>query len=339
MTEPLDTSTSNRIAVLRFALIVGIVILHTPPYVPLSETPDDLFGFVKAFFSHGLFRATVPVLTCISGYLLFRSSLDTQFASLVKKKVKSLLIPMLLWNLPLVVALYLIQANGILGHSFSAQLYPFDAFTFLDKTFGLLTVPVNFPLNFLRDLFVLCLLAPVFGVMLRHTPWAGLIAVTVIFWFNIDSYLILRPTMPINFYMGGLVAVMSWRMTKLDTFAWASLAALIVCCALIVILEIEDRRWFRVVSPVLVWSASVFIVDTALGRLFKKLSPAAFLIFLAHGPLLLLFWILYQRIQTAVPYEVFWLSTPFVVVLLCLSTRAFFLKYFPALYGLFVGRN
>src|SRR5688500_8098676 len=89
----------ERIAMLRYLMIVVIVVLHTPPYVPISVIGSGLFDFVQAFFQTAAFRATVPVLTLISGYLLFRSGLDQHWTQLMKKKARTILVPFLFFNL------------------------------------------------------------------------------------------------------------------------------------------------------------------------------------------------------------------------------------------------
>ena len=44
---------------------------------------DTFFDTVKCFFSHGLFRVTVPLLTCISAFLLFESKLYLNYKLLL----------------------------------------------------------------------------------------------------------------------------------------------------------------------------------------------------------------------------------------------------------------
>ena len=82
---------------LRYLMIVGIVVLHTPPYVPVAEMGPGLFDFIKAFFQSAMFRATVPVLTVISGYLLFQSGLDQHWMRLAKKKTRTIIARMSAW--------------------------------------------------------------------------------------------------------------------------------------------------------------------------------------------------------------------------------------------------
>ena len=66
-------------------MIVGIVILHVPPYVPLNEV-SGLFESIKAFFAHGVFRSSVPVLSAISGYLIIRTIDTKSYGKLVTSK-------------------------------------------------------------------------------------------------------------------------------------------------------------------------------------------------------------------------------------------------------------
>ena len=155
----IDINISERISLLRYVMILGIVILHIPPNIPLAETGTGVFHFIKAFLVHAVFRSTVPVLTCISGYLLFNSYLYTSISLIFIKKAKRLIVPLFIWNFPIVLLLYVFQSQGVFSN-YSVKLYPFDAVTFFNGIFSITGAPVNFPLFFLRDLFVLSLLSP-----------------------------------------------------------------------------------------------------------------------------------------------------------------------------------
>ena len=179
----IDINISERISLLRYVMIFGIVIIHIPPDIPLAEIDNGIFPFIKAFFANAVFRSTVPVLTCISGYLLFNSSVYSNIFSIFIKKTKRLIIPMFIWNFPIVLLLYIFQSQGVFSN-YSVKLYPFDAVTFFNGIFSITDAPVNFPLFFLRDLFVLSLLSPLIGFMLLYIPWLGLIVTFVVFFFS-----------------------------------------------------------------------------------------------------------------------------------------------------------
>ena len=311
----MSATVSERIAILRYLMIVGIVWLHTPPYVPLDAV-GDAFGFIKAFVQHGLFRLTVPTLTVISGFLLFGSGLDRRVRDLVRKKGRSLLVPLVLWNLPLVLALYLAQRVGSPEHVFRVQLYPLTVPTFLDATFGLRSAPVNYPLNFLRDLLVLALLSPLFGLFLRQAPVIGLGIVAGVFLSGLDGPLLLRDTMAINFYCGGLLAGCGAQCAlALDRWRLPLLVLLAGLCAGIASGVVPRGPWMSVVAPALVWPAASFLQEKRRWATWLRArSAASFPIFLAHGPILLAVWLAYQA-APVVPYPVFWVLAPLITVI------------------------
>lgn len=304
--------TAQRIAMLRYLMIVGIVVLHTPPFVPITEIGASLFDQVKAFFQNAGFRATVPVLTLISGYLLFRSGLDQQWRKLVTKKSRTILVPFLVFNLGLLAAAYALQrAAGIVT---SYDLLPFDARTWLDAGLGLTRSPINYPLNFLRDLIALMLLAPLLGVFLRKAPWVGLALVALVFLNDIDGLLILRGLMPVMFYIGGMAALRQWNLQALDNYAWLCLLAFVLSCMAVLHWRVTNSTYLGMVAPFLIWPAAALRHDTRIGHWLQQQSKYSFFIFVAHAPILLATWMVYQKLGHAVPYPVYWVGAPVLVV-------------------------
>jgi succinoglycan biosynthesis protein ExoH len=318
-------------------MIFGIVVLHTPPYIPLAETGPGAFDFIKAMFQHAIFRASVPVLTFISGYLLFRSQLDLQFKRLLLKKTRTILIPLIIFNLPIAVAVYLLQANDFGGHAFSKDLHPFGLPVWIDALVGLFTAPINYPLNFLRDLYILSLLAPILGIMLRRAPWAGLAIVFVIFWFNLEGAFILRNTMPIVFYIGGMAALQKWDLSKMDPFAVHFLIAFLLICSAVVLFDIENRNYLRLAAPALIWPAASLLVKSPIGTWIAGLSKYSFLTFLAHGPLLLVAFLAYENFMTWVPYWIFWVGTPLLVAVFLARVHIYSYRFFPKAMNVLLG--
>ena len=327
--HPIDSDIGRRISILRYVMIFGIIVLHTPPYVPLAEMGSTMFDYVKAFFQHAVFRVTVPVLTFISGYLLFRSELYLNFGLLVKKKTKSILLPYLLFNIPLVPVLYLMQVNQIGDHTFSKQLYPIDPVIWANAMFGLKSTPINYPLDFLRDLYFISIAAPIFGFLLRRAPAVGALVVFSVFWFNLDGRLIFRDTMPIVFYLGGLVATQKWDMCALDRFALPFFLTFIGICLAVVFLKVENRDFLRVVSPLLIWPATAWLEPSRLGSWLVSLSPNSFFLFLCHGPVLIVLWIAYQKLFSVVPYWIFWVLAPIFTAAILQILHNFARQRFP----------
>jgi succinoglycan biosynthesis protein ExoH len=317
----IDEDLGDRIAALRFLMVAGIVLMHIPPgTLPGGVAP--VIVWLDEISKGGLFRGGVPVLTAISGYLLFRSALDQAPLRLLRKKTGRLLVPLILWNLPLVVALYILQASGGLAfYEDRLELYPLRLWPLLQATIGLTDYPLNYPLHFLRDLFVLALLAPLFGVALRRAPWVGLVVVGVVFLGNLDGNLVLRNEMPVIYYVGGLAAIRTWDLRRLDGLAWPCLAAFLAGCVLLEFTEMQGLTAFRLLAPVLIWPAASRLTYSGLGVRCRALSDDAYFLFLSNVPAYMALWMLYNMAGRPVPYAVFFLLAPVVVITTCVSVH------------------
>lgn len=337
MGRGLDAQLSKRLWITRYLMVMGIVILHLPPFQPLRELGDSPFEWIKAFFTHGVFRATVPLLTVISGYLVFSSGLDLKPLRLVQKKTQAILLPLILWNLPLVLLIFAIQKYNLSSHEFSANLYPIDLWQWLDALVGLQAAPANYPLFFLRDLFVLSLLAPLLGLMLRHSPYFGLLAVLGVFYYDLDGPLISRNSMLVSYYIGGLAVFRQWNLTALDRYAKWLLLAFLGLSAAMVVFQMDDRRFFRLIAPLLLWPAMSLVMNHRLGDWIYRNAQFSFFTFLAHGPMLLVFWLGFQKFLPDAPYAVFWLLTPPLTIGLCILLGRLFKHRIPVLASLALG--
>jgi succinoglycan biosynthesis protein ExoH len=304
----MDSTVRHRIDMLRFLMIFGVVVLHTPEYVAITLVGNDFFSLTKAFFQNALFRTTVPVLTLMSGYLVFRSGIDQLPRTLAVKKTRSLLVPFLVFNLPLV--LLVAMAELFTNVQTSYRLVPFDAATWRDAMFGLLHSPINYPLNFLRDMLVLMCLAPGMGWLMRNTPTLGFALVATVFLNDVDGSLVLRNLMPVLFYVGGVAACYRWNLRALDRFALPCAVVFVLLCAGVVHFRVANINVLRLVSPLLVWPASSLLLGTRVGDLCIRLNRYSFFVFVAHAPVLFGTWLVYKHAGGGIPYPLYWMAAP-----------------------------
>jgi len=112
---------SNTISFLRFPLAVLVVFLHADYSIYAYETLGltdiqltyPIYSMVSWVMSHYIAYTAVPIFFIISVFLLFYNVPDYNFNSYkqkIQKRVKSLLVPYLTWNM-----LYLV-AFAIIGH-------------------------------------------------------------------------------------------------------------------------------------------------------------------------------------------------------------------------------
>lgn len=193
---------------LRLPLIILVVFIHMNPTF-------DSVGYWGVTINT-IAQVAVPCFFVIAGYFFVGNKLLTleMYKVKLKKRVVTLLIPYLLWNL--IPSLVLIGGNlfSIVFRGKSTE----DLMIFLtdlwndglwhlwwDKVNGM---PSDSPLWFLRDLIVMCVLAPLFYYLIKKwgkftiavwfllymllpASWKNLpgISLTAIFFFNIGLYL------------------------------------------------------------------------------------------------------------------------------------------------------
>lgn len=297
-------------------MIFGVVIAHTPPTLKVYEMDGTLWAYFVSFLQNGVFKAGVPVLTAISGFLLFSAASDLKYVELLKSKARSLLVPFMVFNLGhLALQLALRLATGRwLGEDLLAQ----DIGVWMNSLFSLRKPPENEPLHFLRDLIVLVVLSPIFGMLIRKAPVTGLVAVSALFLSNSDGYVLNRSDMAVEFYVGGLAAVHSWNLKALDKFSWVSLLVFFAACAAVSAFEIDQITWLRLLAPVLLWPAASLLVNTPLGSWLAGLSVYSFFIFLTHAPLMRILWLMFEKILPSAPVPLFTTFAPWVVTALCI---------------------
>ena len=113
---------------------------------------DFLFLFLGSLVA----KSAVPLLSVLSGWLLFDTLNGRPFQGILRSKVRTLLVPMVLWNAVLLGLIGLF----VLGTGEEKWL-PQSGLGLLNGLFSLTGPPANIHLAFLRDLFVCVLLSPV----------------------------------------------------------------------------------------------------------------------------------------------------------------------------------
>ncbi len=165
--------TSKAIDYLRFPLILGVVFGHC--HIPAEGHP--LAECVESLISDGVVRMTVPLFFVVSGYLFFHKvSVFSRhvYAEKIRSRFHSILVPYLIWNF-IAFALILRKSFfegtlavptvldtalecfivGTRSHGFPEIMLPWSA-------------PGNFPLWFIRDIFVFALVSPLFYIVLKR---------------------------------------------------------------------------------------------------------------------------------------------------------------------------
>lgn len=170
--------TSRTIALLRFPLAIGVVMIHSNINVAVTvdSVGTTMASALRYFFCSDLPRCCVPLFFVISGLLLFRGGeihwFTDSYKSKIRSRTKSLLIPYLFWNFCLLI---LFSARTVIeGRADGEFLASSLISAFIGKSPGegvsILTPfqPADFPLWFIRDLYILVLLSPIVSAAVRR---------------------------------------------------------------------------------------------------------------------------------------------------------------------------
>lgn len=197
----MDIQDSKVISFIRFPLIVLVVFSHNgglggySSLHPLSEwtgvLSTDLYDLVRLTVRTFAANATMPCFYFMSGYLFFynvnRWNTNT-YVEKSKRRIKTLVIPYLLWNT--IAMLYPVLIHLILGifnpsHLVKAGLY-WQQLDWINSYWDVGTgCPFLFPLWYVKYLIVFCLLSPVFYYLMKwRKSWIltlGLLCVSTLF--------------------------------------------------------------------------------------------------------------------------------------------------------------
>lgn len=332
----LQDNVGRRIAMLRFILIAMVVFLHIadPPSVVTVDFSNTL-DVLRVFTQEQLGRICVPALTLISGYLLFSAQLDLAPLKLYLKKARTLLIPFFVFNICYFALVASVEYTT--GYVPFSPVHELNDMQLTNMLVAYNAAPMNNPLHFLRELFVLVLLSPIFGLFLRRAPRVGLVLVAALFLLNLESHLVMRGTMAVMFYIGGMAAICKWDVRKYDRYAVPCALALMTLCALLLAFRIEDRTFIYLSAPLLVWPMASLLDGTRFGNWAAGHSQYSFFIFLSHMPLIEILRRIYLHVDHLVPTAVFVYGVPVLVIAFLIQLYKVLDRLMPRTFALMIG--
>lgn len=280
---------SDRIVVCRVLAILGVTFVHVPPgsdVIPGSHVAVDVCRYILINL---VGHASVPVLSIVAGYLFMEVAARRRFRDYVTQRFGSLMLPMISWNVLLAILLLSATAAGMKSNSY-ARLLEMPVW---DWALAVSDRPINYPLYFLRDMFILSLASPMFAALGRLSP-SLLVAAGVGLWLS-DCPLLLRPFTAAFFCLG--IAMHFWRLRAdfLDGYrrqlvvvillSWAGGTWLAFHAGVVENL-FQSSGVFDVVNrisvAVLIWLAAGSLVRNGSIDLFKRVEPKIYLVFLSH---------------------------------------------------------
>lgn len=304
----------DTIEVARVALVIGLVFLHyfnfptdaRPPFQGIDPAQHQVATFVNGFFTFFFFSA-VPLLSAVSGWLFFGFP-DGEGGAVGKRirgRVRSLLLPLVLWNLMTLAAALAAQSivpTSGFATQFGLHVDTAGAWDYVNAVLGLTAVPIAFQFWFVRDLFVTVLCTPILALLLRHAPIAGAVGLGAIWAAGFTLGIFIRTDVLFFFYLGALLRrrgvdpTIGLGVTLALTLAYSILVAIRTLAPLWVDLADPSQaawvefatRMMRPLGVAACWGLCLHLAGLRIAAPLAALGGFAFFLHAAHYPVIAL---------------------------------------------------
>lgn len=344
---------SNRLSVLKVWLSIMVVFIHsyseeinfTSETVAL-EVPRWLQLF-KYLVSQEISRCAVPAFFCISAILLFKKNFD--WKSNIIKKCKTLMLPYFLLNTFWIIFFCIVQNIPILKGYFSNPgniVADWGWKSWIDKFLGVTGYPICYPLWFVRDLFVLNVLAYVIKKVIDLFP-KFVFGIVVLLWiFNVNLHIFCMSTQSLCFFaMGYYIVKYDVRLSDIDKIKCSHISIMYSCFLLIELL-IKDCSAGMFIHNINIMLGIVFWFRCAtvlkgkkIRQLIHFVSRYSFGIYLFHEMNLTILKKICCKIlpQTVVIQLLEYVGIPLLIVFCCIVLCFLMEKWIPSLYSILTG--
>ena len=343
---------SQSIDRLRFPMAVAVVMLHYCQTISMQATGP--IRFLCLIFQEGVCRLAVPCFFFISGFLFFNKLHEwswSEWRRKIKGRVKSLLIPYLLWN---IIALICFWGHDIFaGNSASLiqQYHNYGGIRLFWSTNGGIPIgssafPIDGPLWFVRDLIYYILLTPLIYLFLKWTKIFGVLGICGLF-------LASRRVLPegfVFFVLGAYMQLSGKNIVKtvLPHKWWLLVVTVLLLAAVCFLLDYSDRwgrfcKFFFLICGIgvsfclVAWNMKVNVHESN-----QFLARSTFFIFAAHD-ILILRKVACPLVNWALPSNCLWgdilsfFLAPAITVLICLCIFFLMRKVLPRTTGILTG--
>lgn len=271
---------------------------------------NGIYDCFRIAISQGFARLAVPIFFLTAGYLFFQKLEKWNwqvYTDKIKKRINTLLVPYLIWN---VIAIVYFLAIFLYKNDIGSLM------DFLDERGGLLwfwncgragyvprvnlfgwemwdgAFPINYPLWFVRDLMVVCVLSPVIWFLVNRLKVFWIILMLILYiadiWIPLEGF---RAEGFFFFSAGAYLCI--WNkdfksvLSDFKKYAFpVSIVALILC----VISYGEDWHWyvrriFCIFGTITALYTTLSLIEKGRYKIMKPnafLSEASFVIFAAH---------------------------------------------------------
>ena len=350
MDKNISTIQSKNLNIIKGIAILMVIMIHCDFRGRLQQDYSMPFDIYMQCITREIVFDAVPLFFFVSGFLFYLK--EESIWLKWKKRLKSLLIPYLLWCSFYFIFLLFTQRVLGLERFFSGDklklIADFDVIDYLRVFWDIRDGgPILAPLWFLRNLIVLCILAPVFNFFAQRLKYLFPIILLVNYFYVHWNILVVTDNNMLFFGFGIYLCSTNIKLDFLDRFSLKYLAPIwLILLTAVMITYAKNlmaydilHRLFMIIDCLFVYSVIDIVSHKYEIVKLLKITTASFFIYLAHEP-----WISY--IQSfffkifSLP-EIFLVAMPwvFVFIAFCYTYLGHHVlsKYTPQLYRILTG--
>lgn len=291
--------------------------------MPVVLSPMSLFA-----------NTGVPLFMLISGFLFFQKEINWK-TNLIKK-MKRLALPFFIWSGFWVVIEFIgylvlpgrfenVLSGGLVGIILRLIGIPF------------LQGPLYGPLWYVRELFIISIIAPIIQKPLRKWPTVFALFAVSLWFLPINS--MFRQTVVLFIFGGALSNKKEW-IERLKKVEWEKGVMFLLAGAITSFIHnsivYQLTLALNIISVFII--ASNIVKKERIKKMSFKLSQYIFLIYCIHGKPLSIMQIAYTGFfKTPVLVSIGYFILPFLCFVICLCVAVLFKKYFPRMYRFCTG--
>ena len=352
-----DELLSKTISYLRFPMVVGVVFIHNKMEEiniqgeKISYDDWPWLTHTMDFFSSVIPTIAVPLFFLISGFLFFyKVDFDkTVYKKKLRSRSHTLVAPYLIWNFIGFLILLIQMHPKFLSLFPLLRDYRIDISEFLSYFWmkelptdppGGLSMPINYPFWFIRDLIILVLVTPVIHWCVKRMKYVFVILLGAVWFFDLGEYIGfpgLSHQSIFFFPLGAYLSICRLNFVELARKAkWSPYLYAIFAFADTFTKREPYNYWFHNIGILVGLIAVVYITSLLLEKdkikINKLLCEASFFVFAAHGLFISKFMkALVMTVHPQSPFVVLFIYffVPVATILICLGMYKVINKLMP----------
>ena len=198
----------------RFILAILVVFIHMTDrglIISSTNSTHPIYTFIDQGFMPYLTTLAIPGFFILSGYLFF-TGFNVWDWSLYRTKIgnrlHTLLIPFFLWNLMKYASLVLIEFPHLGSNAYFHVFREYGSLRMFWDGNAELSSPILLSTWFLRDLFILCTLSPIFYFVIKKSHgWIILCLIMLTSWNFWPTHNICSATNVLSFACGATISI------------------------------------------------------------------------------------------------------------------------------------